>query len=199
MQHASTTHCFNFAQNKWLQEDQVKFPGVERVGPADCPGGHHTLGNVGSWPALGVGFVCAHKGCEGWINHIVIQVTVLASLFTQVIRKTHLCPAQACGTAAFQACVACVVLDSGSDSKLFWFSSYELERDGITAHEMANSACLYPKARVEQMVAVCGPALFGLSRGWWCLCQKIVEHVRGNRGGVEMNWKEEAVRSRTWS
>lgn len=64
---------------------------------------------------------------------------MLASLFTQVIWKTHLCPAQAGGTAAFQACVACVVLDSGSDSKLFWFSSYELERGGITAREMANS------------------------------------------------------------
>lgn len=30
-------------------------------------------------------------------------------------------------------------LDSGSYSKLFWFSPYELEHDGITAHEMANS------------------------------------------------------------
>lgn len=41
------------------------------------------LGSVGSWPALGVGSVCVHKGCEGWINHVVIWVTVLAS-FTQV-------------------------------------------------------------------------------------------------------------------
>lgn len=51
------------------------------------------LGNVGSWPATGVGSVCVHKGCEGWINHDVIQVIVLASLFTRVTRKMHLRPA----------------------------------------------------------------------------------------------------------
>lgn len=53
MQHASTTHCFNFAQTKRLQEDQVKLPGVKHVGPVDFPGGQHALGNVGSWPAPG--------------------------------------------------------------------------------------------------------------------------------------------------
>lgn len=53
----------------------------------------HALGNVGSWPALGVGSVRVHKGCEGWINRVVIRVTVLASLFTRVTRKIHLRPA----------------------------------------------------------------------------------------------------------
>lgn len=76
MQHASTTHCFNFAQNKQLQEDQVKFPGVKLAGPVDFPSGQHALGNVGSWPAPGVGSGCAQECCGGWISHGVIQVTV---------------------------------------------------------------------------------------------------------------------------
>lgn len=61
---------------KSLQEDQVKFPGVKHAGPVDFSGGQHTLGNVGSWPAPGVGSGHVHEGCEGWINHGVIRVTV---------------------------------------------------------------------------------------------------------------------------
>lgn len=76
MQHASTTHCFNFAQNKRLQEDQVKFPGVKLTGPADFPSGQHALGNVGSWPAPGAGSGRAQECCEGWVGHGVVQVTV---------------------------------------------------------------------------------------------------------------------------
>lgn len=93
MQHASTTHCFNFAQNKRLQEDQVKFPGVKHVGPVDFPGGQHALGNVGSWPAPGVGSGHVHEGCEGWINHGVIQLTVWANGFAPVAGQVHLLPA----------------------------------------------------------------------------------------------------------
>lgn len=41
---------------------------------------------------------------------------------------------------------------------------------------------------------------FVCSEGRWQeTCQEVVEHVRGNRGGVKVGWKEEAVCSRTWS
>lgn len=59
-----------------MQEDQVKFPGVKLAGPVDFPSGQHALGNVGSWPAPGVGSGHAQECCEGWISHGVIQVTV---------------------------------------------------------------------------------------------------------------------------
>lgn len=111
--------------------------------------------------------------------------------------EVHLLPAPA----AFPACVQCEVWDRGSCSWLVWVSSQKLEHGGVTACERANTVQLHqclptPEAPRDRMVAIC----FVCSEGWWSwACQEIVEHVRGNRGGVKVDWKEEAVCSRTWS
>lgn len=153
-------------------------------------------------PGQGLGqvqYMCTDSW-EGCSHQADIQLTVLASS-SHVARKISLHHAQVHGTTAFQACLACVALDLTASclgsQHLNWSRVASLH---VNWWEVWPHQCL-PLHRGPCWVASGGPVLFCLSvSAWWsCTCQKVVEHVRGNRGGVRVDWKEEVVCSRAWS
>lgn len=121
-------------KNKWLQKDQVKFPGVNPVGHAGFPDGRHALGSAGSSPALGLGSVHVHK-----------ELGRLRSLSWHPghsVSEFHLCSSKEKSGPCSSAWDSCLPSLHGlrgfaSHSELFGFSASELEWGGITACELA--------------------------------------------------------------